>query len=67
MISPQMIIQFKQFMNNPQAMLQKMGMPQGMQNNPQAMIQYLMDTGKLTQDQYTRLQAQAKQFQSILK
>jgi hypothetical protein len=54
-------------MNNPQAMLQKMGMPQGMQNNPQAMIQYLMDTGKLTQAQYSQLQAQAKQFQSMLK
>lgn len=67
MISPQTILQFKQFMNNPQATLQKMGMPQGMQNNPQAMIQYLMDTGKLTQAQYSQLQAQAKQFQSMLK
>ena len=67
MISPQMFLQFKQFMNNPHAMLQKMGMPQGMQNNPQAMIQYLMDTGKLTQDQYTRLQQQAKQMEMMLK
>ena len=67
MISPQTILQFKQFMTNPQATLQKMGMPQGMQNNPQAMIQNLMDTGKLTQAQYSQLQAQAKQFQSMLK
>lgn len=67
MISPQTFLQFKQFMSNPQAMLQKMGMPQGMQNNPQAMIQYLMDTGKLTQSQYSQLQAQAKQMEMMLK
>jgi hypothetical protein len=54
-------------MNNPQAMLQKMGIPQGMQNNPQAIIQYLMDNGKLTQAQYSQLHAQAKQMQEMLK
>ena len=67
MISPQTFLQFKQFMSNPQSMLQKMGMPQGMQNNPQAMIQYLMDTGKLTQAQYSQLQQQAKQMEMMLK
>ena len=67
MINPQMIMQFKQFMSNPSAMLQKMGMPKDIQNNPHAMVQYLMDTGKLTQEQYTQIQAQAKQFQNMLK
>lgn len=66
MFNPQTVLQFKQFMNNPQAMLQKMGIPQGMQNNPQAIIQYLMDNGKLTQAQYSQLHAQAKQFQAML-
>lgn len=66
MINPQMFLQFKQFMSNPQATLQKMGMPQGMQNNPQAMIQYMMDTGKLTQAQYSQLQQQAKQMEMML-
>ena len=67
MINTQMILQFKQFMNNPQAMLQKMGVPQDIQSNPQAIIQHLMDNGKLTQAQYSQLQQQAKQFQSMLK
>ena len=67
MINPQMLLQFRQFMNNPAAYLQKMGMPQDIQNNPQAMIQHLMNSGKLSQDQYTQLQAQAKQIQSMLK
>lgn len=67
MFNPQMILQFRQFMNNPQAMLQKMGVPQDIQNNPQAIIQHLMDTGRLNQDQYTQIQSKAKQFQSMLK
>lgn len=67
MFNPQTVLQFKQFMNNPQAMLQKMGVPQDIQGNPQAIIQHLMNTGRLSQDQYTQLQSQAKQFQSMLK
>jgi hypothetical protein len=43
-----------------------MGIPAEYQNNPQAMIQYLMDTGKLTQAQYSQLQAQAKQMEMML-
>ena len=67
MINPQTLIQFKQFIQNPQAMMQKMGIPADMQGNPQAIIQHLMDNGKLTQAQYSQLQAQAKQFQAMLK
>ena len=67
MFNPQTVLQFKQFMSNPQAMLQKMGVPQDIQGNPQAIIQHLMNTGRLSQDQYTQLQQQAKQFQSMLK
>ena len=67
MMNPQTIMQFRQFMNNPQAYLPKMGMPQNIQNNPQAMIQYLMDNGKLTQDQYQQFQSQARQLQAMLK
>lgn len=66
MINPQTVLQFKKFMNNPQAMLQKMGIPQGMQNNPQAIIQYLMDNGKLTQEDYNRAIKKAGEFQKML-
>lgn len=67
MINPQMIVQVKQFLNNPQAMIQQMGIPQQFQNNPQGMIQKLMNDGRLTQDQYNRLQQTAQQIQSMLK
>ena len=66
MVNPQMMMQFKQFMNDPMGMLSKMGVPSGMRN-PQDIIQHLMDTGRLTQDQYAQLQSQAKQFQAMLK
>lgn len=63
----QTLNQFKQFMTNPGAMLNQMGIPQDIQKNPQAIIQHLMDTGRLSQAQYTQLQQQAKQIQSMLK
>ena len=67
MINPQTIMQLQQFMSNPGQVLNQMGIPVNMQNNPQAIIQHLMDTGKLSQQQYTQLQQQAKQLQSMLK
>lgn len=67
MINPQMIAQVKQFLNNPQAMIQQMGIPKEYQSNPQAMIQKLMNDGKLSQAQYNQLQQTAQQIQSMLK
>ena len=61
------IMQFKQFMQNPNQYLQQMGVPQNLQNNPGAVIQHLMDNGKITQEQYNMLQQRAKQIQSMLK
>lgn len=67
MINPQMINQVKQFLNNPQQMIQQMGIPKEFQNNPQGMIQKLMNDGKLSQAQYNQLQQTARQIQSMLK
>lgn len=67
MINPQMLLQVKQFLSNPQQMIQQMGVPKEFQNNPQGMIQKLMNDGKLTQDQYNQLQQTARQIQSMLK
>lgn len=67
MINPQMLLQVKQFLSNPQQMIQQMGIPQQYQNNPAGMIQKLMNDGKLTQDQYNQLQQTARQIQSMLK
>ena len=65
MFNPQMILQFRQFMNNPQAMLKKIGVPQDIQGNPQAIIQHLMDNGKITQSDYNIAVQNAKQFQQM--
>ena len=67
MINPQMIMQLKQFMNNPQQMMQQMGIPAEYRNNPAGMIQKLMDSGRLSQAQYNQLQQTAKQIQAMLK
>ena len=66
-MNPQMLTQFKQFMQNPSALLSQMGIPQNMQNNPHAIIQHLMDTGRLSQAQYMQLQQQAEQMKSFFR
>jgi hypothetical protein len=54
-----LINQFGQFMNNPTKFI-----PQEYLNDPNAAIQQLMNSGKLTQDQYTQACNMAKQIQS---
>ena len=67
MINPQMIMQVKRFLNNPQQMIQQMGIPKEYQNNPAGMIQKLMDDGRISQAQYNHLQQTANQIQAMLK
>lgn len=43
-----------QFMQNPQQMLQRMGIPQEYMSSPQSVAQYLLDNGKVTQEQIER-------------
>ena len=45
----QMLTQIK---GNPAAMLSQYGIPQDIANNPQAAVQYLMNTGRVSQEQY---------------
>lgn len=61
-----MIGQFQSFMSNPvQFMVQrKLNIPQQYMNDPQGAIQYLMNTGKLSQDQYNWAVRQANQLQN---
>lgn len=40
-----------QFLQNPQQVLQKMGIPQESLKSPQSVAQYLLDNGKVTQEQ----------------
>ena len=56
--------QFNGFMRNPmQFMMQrKLGIPQQYMNNPQQALQYLMNTGRLTQQDYDNLHKTAEQI-----
>ena len=54
-----LITQFGQFMKEPTKFV-----PQEYLNNPNAAVQQLMNSGKLTQDQYTQAVNMAKQIQN---
>ena len=55
---------YSQLMQNPTQMLQKMNIPSEYANNPQGAIQYLMNTGKISQEQYNNANNQLKQLQN---
>ena len=55
---------YTQLMQNPTQMLQKLNIPQEYANNPQGAIQYLMNNGKITQEQYNMANNQLKQLQN---
>ena len=61
-----MMNQFQQFRQNPmQFMMQRnMGIPQQYQNDPKGAIQYLMNSGRITQEQYNAANQMAKRVQS---
>lgn len=60
-INPMQIMQMlPQFRNNPMSMLAQFGVPQSMASNPQAVIQNLMNSGKISQDQYNQAMQMAK-------
>ena len=51
----------KQF-QNPQGLLQKMGVPQEYMNDPQSVAQYLLDNGKVNQEQIKQAQSMYQQM-----
>lgn len=54
---------FRQFSGNPMQMLSGLGIPQGM-SNPSEIIQHLMNSGKLSQQQYAQIQQTAAQIRN---
>jgi len=48
---PNMMSQFKGFMSNPMQMMRGLNIPPNM-NSPTQIIQYLMDSGRLSQQDY---------------
>lgn len=62
-INPMQIMQMlPQFKNNPMSMLNGLGIPQNIANNPQAIIQNMMNSGKISQEQYNQAMQMAKQM-----
>lgn len=55
---------YQQLMQNPSAILQKLNIPQEYISDPQGAIQYLMNNGKITQQQYNDANNQLKQMQN---
>ena len=51
-----------QQLQNPQAMLQKMGIPKEVMTSPQDVAQYLLNNGKVTQEQ---IEQAGKMYQQI--
>lgn len=60
----QMVQAFMQFVQNPSAMLQRFGVSPQALSNPQALIQQMLNSGRITQEQYNQASAQARQMQN---
>ena len=52
-------------LQNPMQFLISRGFPQGVLNNPQQAVQELLNSGRMTQQQFNQLQETAKQIQSM--
>lgn len=55
---------YSQLVQNPNQFLQQLNIPSEYANNPQGAIQYLMNNGKITQDQFNAANNQLKQLQN---
>ena len=55
---------YSQLLSNPNQVLQQLNIPQEYANNPQGAIQYLMNNGRISQDQYNNANNQLKQLQN---
>lgn len=55
---------YSQFLQNPNQLLQQLNIPQECIKDSQSAIQYLMNNGRLTQEQYNYANQQLKQLQN---
>ncbi len=51
--------------NDPMSILSQYGIPQNIANNPEKVTQYLMQNGKITQNQYNDAVQQANSMRSF--
>ena len=62
MFNIQQVMNFAQQMQNPQQILQRMGIPQNYLDSPQNAMKYLIENGKVTQDQVNQISNLYNQF-----
>lgn len=55
---------YSQLMQNPNLFLSQLNIPNEYANDPQGAIQYLMNSGKITQEQYNFANNQLKELQN---
>mgnify|MGYP007038176204 FL=1 len=55
---------YSQLMQNPTKILQQLNIPQEYANDPQGAIQYLMNAGKISQQDYNNARNQLNQLQN---
>jgi hypothetical protein len=55
---------YTQFRQNPTQFLSQINVPNEYMNDPQGAIQYLMNSGKITQEQYNFANNQLKELQN---
>ena len=55
---------YTQFKQNPSQFLSQINVPNEYMNDPQGAIQYLMNSGKITQEQYNFANNQIKELQN---
>lgn len=51
---------YQQLRSNPMQILGQFGIPQNMANNPQAVIQQMLNSGKISQEQYDKAMQMAR-------
>ena len=69
-MNPEQVIQqvmgtLQQFQQNPMQFLTRYNIPSEYANDPNGMIQYMMNSGKITQEQYNQANALFQQFQNF--
>ncbi len=64
MMNNQIMSMYNKLRNNPSQILGTLGIPQNIINNPQAILQHLMNSGRITQDQYNEAVRMANSFKS---
>lgn len=55
-----MLSMLQMLRSNPMQILGQLGIPQNMANNPQAVIQNMLNSGRISQDQYNQAMQMAR-------